>query len=247
MGKGKRKMKIVATVRTFNEAQHIKKFCESYSQFADLILVADGGSTDNTTKLASQYPRVRIRNYNVRVECGQGIWRNPDGPHIQFLVNWAMEEGADWIVHQDCDQRPNKYLKEDVRQVLSQTDKDFLMVTQIFLWGKNHYFPDLSKPEGDNWGQGLWAWRANIGMRIIDRMPHYEFSYDGENSIDISKTGKNLNLLPPYCFMHYGWETIEKADAHIEYYKASGLIPGMEHPLKFGGSIKELEDWMIED
>ena len=39
-------MKIVATCRTLNEEANIERFCESYSQFADQIIVADGGSTD---------------------------------------------------------------------------------------------------------------------------------------------------------------------------------------------------------
>lgn len=238
-------MKIIATCRSLNEATRIEKFCEAYSQFADKVLVADGGSEDNTVKLASQYPKVKVRKYNERVECKGGIWRNPDGPHIQFLIDWAMEEGADWIVHQDCDQRPNKFLKEDVRHIFSVADKDFIMVTQIFLWGNGHYFPQLSKPNGD-WTQGLWAWRASIGMKIINKMPHFEFSYDGENSFDPSKTGKDLHLLPPYCFMHFGWDTVEKANQQVEYYKQSGLIPGMSHPLDFGGPIKELESWMME-
>jgi len=55
-------MKIFATVRTRNEKEHIEKFCESYSQFVDTILVADGGSTDDTVLIASKYPKVKIKD-----------------------------------------------------------------------------------------------------------------------------------------------------------------------------------------
>jgi glycosyltransferase involved in cell wall biosynthesis len=237
-------MKFIATVRTYNEAEHIEKFCQSYSQFVDEVLVADGGSDDRTKELASKYPKVKIRDYPVKVECQNGILRNPDGPHIQFLIDWAQEEGADWIVHQDCDQRPNKFLKEDIRKILEETDKDFILVTQIFLWGSNQYFRSMSN-QGSGWMQGLWAWRANINMKIIDKMPHYEFSYDGVKSIDIDRSNKILRTQPPYCFLHFGWESAEKTQKHVEYYRNSGLIPNMTHPLHNGTPIS-LESWMVE-
>jgi glycosyltransferase involved in cell wall biosynthesis len=83
-------MKIVATVRTLNEESNIRKFCESYSQFADSILIADGGSTDNTVLLASEYSKVDVDYFMDVVECDGGFFRNPDGPHIQFLIDWAV-------------------------------------------------------------------------------------------------------------------------------------------------------------
>lgn len=239
-------MKIAATVRTYNEEEHIRDFCESYSEFADLICIADGGSDDDTISIAWEFPKVSIRKFNKRVECPKlGMLRNPDGEHIQFLVDWAQEEGADWIVHQDCDQRPNKLLKEDIRDILSVTTEDFICVTQIFLWGKDQYFPNLSA-ESSGWMQGLWAWRASVGLKIIDKMPHYEFSYDGVTSIDINKTGRQKYLLPPYCFMHFGWGTPEIAKKQVEYYRKSGLIPDANYPLNYGGSLAPLKEWMIE-
>jgi hypothetical protein len=241
---GEKTMKIVATVRTFNESKHIEQWCKSYSEFADVLLVADGGSTDNTLEIASKYPKVQIRNYDVKVQLKDGSFRNPDGPHVQFCVDWATEIGGDWIVHQDCDQRPNKFLKEDARDILSTMDKDFLQVTQIFLWGKEQYFPLLSCP-GGVWMQGLWAWRLSTNLKIINNMPHYMFSLDGTTSTDINKTGRELNIQPPYCFMHYGWQTEEETWEHVNYYRRTGLIP-MAYPLDFAGSPAPLLDWMLE-
>lgn len=238
-------MKIVATCRMYNETDHIEQFCQSYSEFADVILVADGGSQDDTVSKALAYPKVKVREFYKKVECKNGIWRNPDGEHIQFLIDWAIEEGADWIVHQDCDQRPNKYLKEDARDIFASTDKDFLCAPQIFLWGKDQWFPKLTLWDS-YWAKGLWAWRANLNIKMIDRMPHYEFSFDGEHSIDIPKTGRNHDLEPPYCYMHFGWTSEEKVRMHMDYYNKSGLIPGISHPLNYGGNPEPLKNWMIE-
>lgn len=236
-------MKIIATVRTLNEAKRIGKFCEAYS-FADKILVADGGSTDDTIELASTFPNVNIRHYTKKVKLANGVYRNPDGPHIQFLVDWAMDEGADWIIHQDADQRPNKHLKQDVRNVLEKSEKDFIQVTQIYVYERDNYFKKMSFQDGI-WLQGLWAWRANINLKIIDKMPHYEFSFDGKNSIDINKTDRFENILPPYCFLHYGWETEKQLQDHIAYYRNSGLMQ-MNHPTEWYGQPEPLLDWMIE-
>lgn len=238
-------MKIIATCRTFNEHKHIEQWCKSYSEFADVLLVADGGSTDDTVELASKYPKVEVRHYPVRTKLKDGSYRNPDGPHVQFLVEWATEIGGDWIVHQDCDQRPNFFLKYKARDFMEETDKDFLQVTQIFLWGKDQYFRDLSYMGGD-WRQGLWAWRLSSGLSIIDNMPHYLFSLDGKNSIDINGTDRELNIRPPCCFMHFGWQTEEETNEHVDYYRRTGLIPDMKHPLGFGGQPVPLEDWMVE-
>lgn len=245
MNYGEKIMKIIATCRTFNEEKHIKQFCEAY-QFADKILIADGGSTDDTVLIASKYyPKVLVEHYPVQVKLRDGTMRNPDGPHIQFLVDWATQMDGDWIVHQDCDQRPNKFLKQDARIIMEDMKEDFLLVTQIFLWGKDMYFPGMSD-FGGGWAQGLWAWRLSTGLKILDRMPHYEFSLDGHTSLDVDKSGRNLNIQPPYCFMHYGWQTNEETVAHVEYYRRTGLIEGMRHPLEAGGRLAPILDWMSE-
>lgn len=238
-------MKIIATARAKDEEKNIRQWCESYSEFADILLVADGGSEDNTVKIASEYPKVKIRKYDKKVYLADGSWRNPDGDHIQFLVDWATELGGDWIVHQDIDQRPNKLLKQDVRDILLTIDGDYLQVTQIFLWGKDQYFPLLSCP-GGVWMQGLWAWRLSTNLKIIDKMPHYMFSIDGQEPTDINKIGRQVNIQPPYCFMHYGWQTEEETENHVKYYRNTGLIPDMAHPLNFAGSPAPLLEWMEE-
>jgi len=238
-------MKIAACIRSYNESKNIEKCCESYLEFVDKLLIADGGSTDDTVLLASKYKNVEIRSYSNRVLLKGGITRNPDGPHINFLLDWADEEGADWVIEQDCDQRPNKYLKQDARKIFETTNKDFIQVTQLFLWGKDQYFPDLSGANS-GWMQGLWAWKTKTRLRVIDKMPHFEFTLDGRHSLDINKSGREQNILPPYCFMHYGWQSLEQVNAHLEYYRSSGLISGMLSPLQFGGKLAPLPDFAVE-
>lgn len=237
---GKQTMKIFAVIRTYNEGERIEKCCRAY-QFCDQILIADGGSTDATVKIAMDQPKTKVRDYPVKIRLKNGVYRNPDGPHINFLWDWAREEGADWIISQDCDQRPNKFLKEQARQIMENTTKGFIMPVQIFLWKKTEYFPHLSKQGGyGDWMHGIWAHRADLGMKVIDKMPHYEFT------IDPVKTNNFTLVEPPACYLHDGWNSDENVIRMVKYYRESGLIPGMNHPLHMGGKPVPIEDWMIE-
>jgi glycosyltransferase involved in cell wall biosynthesis len=237
--------KIIAAIRSYNEAERIEKCCQAF-QFCDEIIIADGGSTDNTFKLAWDQPKTFVVSYPVKVQCKNGIYRNPDGPHLTFLWDLAREHGADWIISQDCDQRPNLYLKQQARQIMENTDKDYIMPVQIFLWKKTQYFPHMSRHGGyGDWMHGMWAHRTNTNLRVIDNMPHYYFTLDGKTMYDF-KDGACEYVDPPCCYMHHGWESDEMAIKMVKYYRESGLIPGQNHPLHMSGKPEPILEWMIE-
>lgn len=241
-------MKIVALIRALNEENRIDACCQSYSEFCDAVLIADGGSTDKTIEFALKYPKIQVRDFPWKVQCGDsGIWRNPDGQHLNFLYDWGREEGADWIISQDCDQRPNLYLKQQAREIMENTDKEFILGVQIYLWMKTQYFPNMSKIPG-GWAHGIWAHNAKkVHLIAIDKMPHYEFSIDGGQTSILPDRANMAHLIdPPLCYLHFGWETSEMVDKMIDYYRKSGLIKDQKHPLQFGGNPQKLENWMIE-
>lgn len=239
-------MRIISCVRSYNEAERIAKFCDAF-QFCDEIIVADGGSTDSTTKIAREQPKTFVVDYPVKVQCKNGIWRNPDGPHLNFLWDIAREHGADWIISQDCDQRPNKYLKEQARQIMETTSKNFILPVQIFLWKKTQYFPHLSKHGGyGDWMHGIWAHRTSINLKVVDNMPHYWFTLDGTTMFDPIKADDYEQVEPPCCYLHDGWNTEVNVIKMVKYYRESGLIPMQNHPLHMGGKPFPIESWMIE-
>jgi len=239
-------MKIIAVIRTFNEAERIKKCCQAY-QFCDQILIADGESTDKTVDLAVKFPNVQVRTFTKKVECKNGIWRNPDGEHLTFLWDWAHYLEADWIISQDCDQRPNKFLKEQARQIMENTDKNFILPVQIFLWKKTQYFPHLSKHGGyGEYMHGIWAHRTSTNLKVVDNMPHYWFTLDGTTMFDPIKANDYEQVDPPACYLHDGWDSDINVLKMVKYYRESGLIPGMNHPLHMGGKPIDIEEWMIE-
>lgn len=233
-------------VRTRDEQHRIRQFCTSYKD-ADKILVADGGSLDNTIEIARTFPNVEIRNYTKRVELANGYWRNNDSDHANFLFDWAKEYNPDWIIYDDCDCRPNALLRNDYRNIFSTTDCDIVLAVRIYVWGKEKYFPLLSSPLGEQFGQGsLYAWRGSIEMKTIDVPPAYTFVANGKEIQEFRKDMKTLELFFPYCLLHYSWDDIERVEKKIKYYRESGFIPGMVHPLLFGGNLAILPDFAHE-
>lgn len=235
-------MKIVTIVRTRDEARNIEKFCESY-QWVDQILVADGGSEDDTIQRAEKFPNVRVLNFPIKVPMENGLWRNPHGAHINFLIHTArFQEEADWIVFDDCDCVPNYLLKAEGRQIIESTSLDFIYAVRVYLWGDDQHFPQMAQPAREGqWEPSLWAWRANTRLHFREDNPEHLQQPTMRPPDD-----KKLNLLPPYCLIHRPWPTKEIADQKVKFYRDSGQIPTMLHPLEFAGRLENRPDFARE-
>jgi len=127
------RMKISATVITFNEEQNILAALESLS-WADEVLVVDSYSTDRTRDIA--------RGFGARV-----IERDWPGfaEQKQFAANEAANE---WIFSLDADERVSDELKESIR-VVQQQEKPadgFLVARRSFYQGRwikgGGWYPD---------------------------------------------------------------------------------------------------------
>ena len=241
-------MRIIVCVRTRNEERNIANFCRGYS-FADLILVADGGSEDRTVEIARQFPNVRVEHYPVKLFRGD-VWINPEVEHYHFLFNWVAEFEPDWIITDDCDCRPNKLLRENARSLLEATDYSLAFAVRLYIWEADNlrdgcwgakHFPKLAKPgKHRQWEPSLWAFRAGTPIGVNDGDPWEHFR--GFSIPEIPR----LNLMPPYCLLHFPWPD-EKAVKHKqEFGRLTGWTPDMAHPLDFGGPLVDCEEWMIE-
>jgi len=234
-------MRIIVTVRTRNEEQNIERFCRAY-WWADKILVADGGSEDNTVSLAQQFSNVEVRDFLKKADMKNGYWRNPSGEHINFLVDWAQEENPDWILFDDCDCVPNFLLQRDTREVLEESEYDMLFAVRIYLYKEEGYFPKLSLRHNEPgvWATSMWGWRKDVNIRFK--------VVDGRGQEFSPKRGFNsrMNLCPPYALLHRPWLDDEMIDKKMTFYKESGQIEGITHPLNIGGRLEELPDWADE-
>lgn len=104
----KKPIKIVVTVPCLNEEFFARKFCERH-QWADIIVVSDGGSTDKTLDIVREFPNVRVAPFREkkRFKGDPDGFMNPEGRHFNQAVQAARLFDPDWIVFEAMDQYPN--------------------------------------------------------------------------------------------------------------------------------------------
>ena len=185
-------LKIITTTRTLDEAGHIEQFCQNYG-FSDLILIADGGSIDDTVKIAGQFDNVRVRQFEKRIWFDDGSFMNPEPEHLNFAISWAKEEEADWIILDDSDCWPNSRLRESARSILEETDEQAIHLHRLYVWGKNQYLPKY------NVSHALWAWQPR---KVNIYWDETEITCFQSRIIGLDPNrARLLNL--PYCCLHY--------------------------------------------
>lgn len=230
-------------MRTRNESKNIEKMCYLY-RWVDNILIADGGSSDDTTSRAYRFPNVKVREYGGRLQMNHGIVRNPHGAHLNFLIDWAFnDERADWIIQDDVDCFPNHFVQDNAKFFFMGTDKKFVYIPRLYLWKGEGHFPKMSKPNNSpDYVPSLWAWHRSSGLRFKednDVRAHQELSFIPQES-DI------LKLMPPYALLHRPWPDDETIEKKLEFYRKSGEVPNMVHPLYANGPVETLPEWAHE-
>lgn len=242
-------MKVVACVRTLNEEAHIGRFCEAYSQVADLILVSDGGSEDKTLEIASGFEKVVIHTFEEKIFSSY-YWRNPEGEHRNQVVHDALHFDPDWIILDDCDSVPNYQLQHILNRghLLHQHQDlptDVINVPRMYLWGADQWFPELSGqpterkpvPRKGDW-TAPWAWKPRADLR-----------WKENNGWNVDMCNPQLEGLEVYrmqfpaALLHYFCLTPEIVAKKMEFYKGSGQIPNMVHPLESCGPLQALPEW----
>lgn len=234
-------MNVIVVARTRNEEKNIERFCLNY-QWADQILIADGGSEDATVEIARSMPKTKVRHFRERIQMKNGLWRNPQGAHLNFMARWAEEEGADWIIHDDSDCFPNYKIKQDARQIFKETEFDFVYAVRLYLWSENTHFPKMAQPaKRGQWEPSMYAWRADINLQFEDT--DMAFTWKPK----VKDPEKRVNLLPPYCLLHVTWVDKDRLNRKLEFYDKSGQIPNINHPLDYAGTIQPLPFWAREN
>ena len=231
-------MRIICCVRTRNEETNIARFIKSYSEIADKILVADGGSTDRTLEIASKYNNVDVRSYTKVVWGDNGIWRNPEGKHLNFLYKWALQLGADWILFDDCDSFPTKDLQRNGRRFIEAADKVGkvgLLAYHIYLYGKDCWFPEMNNP-----GKFLWGWKYNSGLSIRDT-EDWGIIYD-----NVPKDDRCLPIEYPFSLLHDYTPNLDIVYKKLDFYNNCGKMTPTKHPIEMGGRLAVRESWMID-
>ncbi len=225
-------MKIVVAVRCYNEEKNIERFLRGYD-FADVIVVSDGGSTDKSLELLSNRDKVKLIHFDQRENLNGEIW-NPDNPHINFVLDAAKSENPDWLIFDDMDDVPNYLLREQARGIFEACDKPQVNAFRLYMWGDGHYFPHMNR-SFDPAYRSLWAWNPkeiNIGADLAQH-----------HGTIIGTAANNLGIDTPLCLLHKSWhpDTIDKKVARY-----NKLNIHMGRPESFAGEPLPLPEWARE-
>jgi len=227
---GSVKMNIIVVVRTLNESKNIDRFCQSYS-WADKILIADGGSSDDTIYRAMKFDNTYAYTFRDKIWHTDKVFSNPRGKHINFLIDWAKREHADWIIFDDVDCVPTVDLQKWGRNILEGCSMELCYAYRYYVKGEKEYYPDANKP-----GQSLWAWRNYSKVRADETDPTV-FTMKIP-----SKMG--MYLLPPYVLLHYFYPDEETIQKKMEFYGITGDAGGTpKHPDELFGRIEKLPEY----
>ena len=240
-------VKIVTLVRTRNETKNIDRFCQGYN-WTDAILVADGGSTDDTVEKARAHSNVQVRSFKERVERN-GVWRNPEGRHINFLLEWAEGEKADWVLMDDCDSTPNTIMRNNARGIIETCRADSVWMYRVYLYGTDKWFPQLTgytiPPEPEHDWHGLWGWQPKpwIRWRELDG-----WIFAPIEGIFNEWQGQPRQLSRclidyPNCLLHYFCLDEEETQRKFDFYRESTGSKGMKHPSECNGPLEDLPEW----
>lgn len=205
-------MKITALIRTLNEQEFIGRCCQNH-QFCDEILVADGGSSDDTVRIACGFANVKVRRFSKKVNLADGSFMNPEPEHMNFLLDWANETGADWVIMTDCDTWGNRLLQHHARSIFFKANdigKSGILVNQFYLWGTDYYFPKITIDVSQ------WAFKADYGLRYDESKTTFFDSV--APGVDRKEC---LIINEPYCLLHYVSDE-KREPEKVKRYKAWG-------------------------
>jgi len=226
-------MRVISLVRTRDEERNIARFCRAHS-WADLILVADGGSVDDTVSIAKTFPNVKVREFTEIVYGDNDTWRNPEGKHINFLIDWANREGCDWMTLEDCDSFPTRTLQEECKQVFETADANgdkCIKLQRVYLYGENQWF--MKNQTNIN-----WAWKPETGIFVDETDPW------GIITKNVPEHG--YTLYPPLAILHDFAPTPEIGQSKIDFYNATGKMATLPSIPQIFGELGERLDWMTD-
>lgn len=222
---------VIVICRTRNEEANIVRFCTEYAKIVDKILISDGGSTDNTIEIASSMPKTIVEPYGERVTKND-VWRNPHGLHINHMIRRAKEEGADWILFDDCDSAPNANMKKTIVDVFKMPDIQIIRMVRLYLYKDEGHFENMGKA-----GFGVWGWRSEADVSASEEDPWV-------HHMDYDKEAPFIDIPTPNCLLHFFCPNEEEIERKHEFYKKA-KDAGVARPTDFGGPVVPLPEWAV--
>lgn len=228
-------MHVVIGTRCLNEESLLPVFLANFDfPYTDVtIVIADGGSIDRSKEIALSDPRVTWYDFPERVPGKNGGWRNPEGKHMNFLIDKCEALKPDWLWITETDAIPNLNLQKAVPDILAEMEarKEGLLQTWLCYVapGSKEHYPNLMQ------GPGYTAWKPGAG-RANDKL-----DFEGQGDLHVLSSVSNA-LSKEFSRIHLTWETEELIERKTAFYKeVHGLDTG--HPDTRCGPREALPEW----
>ncbi len=103
-------MKLSVVLAVLNEEDNLKNCLSSVKDLASEIVIVDGGSTDNTVRVARRF--------------GSRIMQTTNPANFHINKNKAIDAASgDWILQLDADEQVTIELAKEINQVISKNSK----------------------------------------------------------------------------------------------------------------------------
>jgi len=114
---------------TKNSAASLRTYFASMDEIDDIILL-DGGSTDDTLKLAAEHSNCRVFPQDPRFLDDQGYIIDFSGMRNS---GYALAKYK-WILCVDADEEANPELLKEVREIVAKNEPAVFFARRIFFW-----------------------------------------------------------------------------------------------------------------
>lgn len=227
-------MKIVLALNVLNEEKNIARILSAYNGWVDKTIIVDGGSTDKTIEIANGFDGVHIMHYPAYGTALDGSMLNNITEQVKYLIDWADDLNADWIVYDDCDCVPNYLLREQGKYHIENSTFTTIFVPRLYIYGQDKYFPNMTMDINGKYIPSLWAWNASYALEFEDSLRHLTI----KNLPNHART----EIYPPYCLLHYFAPDEETIQRKMEMQRKL-VGHDVQHPLQFGGKLEDLPEW----
>lgn len=176
-------MKIAVYAISKNEAQFVERFCAS-AKDADLILIADTGSTDNTVELAKKH--ANVATYDICITP----WRFDKARDAALAL---IPRDYDVCISLDLDEVLEPGWREEIERVWKE---DTTRLRYKFDWGQNiqFYYEKIHARHGYHWHHPCHEYPV-ADARITEVWAHTDMLLVSHHPDPTKSRGQYLDLL----------------------------------------------------
>ncbi|AEF93757.1 Methyltransferase type 12 [Desulfotomaculum nigrificans CO-1-SRB] len=203
---------IICTMRIKNEERWIEQCLREASKLCDLILIIDDGSVDRTPEICRSFSKVRYRYYQRQVD---------EVRDRRELLQWALENGADWILQLDGDEVLEEGAAETVRQEIARLDPrdpvyTFFYLHILYFWNDPQTYRCEEGIYGDFWMRRLFTtWGQEKEKLVIGATGHGHNLHANGVPINLRGKGRKIDVR----VLHYGYLDPEMRQSKYEFYQ----------------------------